>query len=52
MGLNVELLTGDSTARGHTFSARTLGIDTVNVGQTPQQKMAHVQRFNTPARSW
>ena len=44
MGLNVELLTGDSTAQG-ALLAQTLGIDTVTIGQTPQQKMAPVQRL-------
>lgn len=44
MALNVELLTGDSTEQG-ALLAHSLGIDTVNVGQTPQQKMAHVQQL-------
>jgi Cu2+-exporting ATPase len=41
MGLKVELLTGDSSSQGPLL-AHTLGIETVNSGQTPQQKMMHV----------
>jgi Cu2+-exporting ATPase len=44
LALHVELLTGDSTAQG-ALLAHTLGIDTVNAGQTPQQKMARVQQL-------
>jgi len=44
MGLQVELLTGDSSSQGPLL-ARALGIETVNCGQTPQQKMAHVQQL-------
>jgi Cu2+-exporting ATPase len=43
-GLQVELLTGDSSAQGPLL-ARSLGISTVNHGLTPQQKMAHVQQL-------
>lgn len=43
-GLQVELLTGDSSAQGPLL-ARRLGIETVNSNQTPQQKMAHVQQL-------
>ncbi len=42
LGLVVELLTGDSSAQAPRL-ARALGIETVNSGQTPQQKMARVQ---------
>ncbi len=44
MGLQVELLTGDSSSQGPLL-ARALGIETVNSGQTPQQKMARVQQL-------
>lgn len=44
MGLQVELLTGDSSNQG-ALLARSLGIETVNSGQTPQQKMARVQQL-------
>jgi len=44
MGLHVELLTGDSSSQGPLL-ARALGIETVNCGQTPQQKMARVQQL-------
>ncbi|HDY83089.1 MAG TPA: cadmium-translocating P-type ATPase [Halieaceae bacterium] len=45
-GLQVELLSGDSSAQGPLL-ARSLGISTVNHGLTPQQKMAHVQQLQT-----
>jgi Cu2+-exporting ATPase len=41
-GLQVELLTGDSSPQG-LILAESLGIQTVNRGMTPQQKMQHVQ---------
>ena len=41
-GLQVELLTGDSSSQGTTL-ARELGIDKVEKGLEPQQKMAHVK---------
>jgi P-type Cu2+ transporter len=41
-GMQVELLTGDSSPQGPLL-ARSLGIDRVASGLTPQQKMAHVQ---------
>ncbi len=41
-GLLVGLLTGDNSLQG-TLLAKTLGMDTVNIGLEPQQKMAHVQ---------
>ncbi len=44
MGLQVELLTGDGSNQGPLL-ARSLGIETVNSGQTPQQKMARVQQL-------
>jgi P-type Cu2+ transporter len=44
MGLQVELLTGDSSSQGPLLG-RALGIDTVNSGQTPQQKLARVQQL-------
>ena len=44
LGLRIELLTGDSSPQGLVI-ARTLGIETVNIGQTPQQKMARVQQL-------
>jgi Cu2+-exporting ATPase len=44
LGLRIELLTGDSSPQGLVM-ARTLGIETVNLGQTPQQKMARVQQL-------
>jgi Cu2+-exporting ATPase len=43
-GLQVELLTGDSTSQGPAL-ARELGIATVNRGLEPQQKMAHVHQL-------
>ena len=43
-GLQVELLSGDSSAQGPLL-AHSLGISTVNHGLTPQQKMAHVQQL-------
>ena len=43
-GLEVELLTGDSSAQGPRL-ASSLGIPTVNSAMQPQQKMAHVQRL-------
>jgi Cu2+-exporting ATPase len=45
-GLQVELLSGDSSAQGPLL-ARSLGIGIVNRGLTPQQKMAHVQQLQT-----
>ncbi|MCB1705410.1 MAG: cadmium-translocating P-type ATPase [Halioglobus sp.] len=42
--LQVELLTGDSSAQGPEL-ARTLGIETVHSNQSPQQKMARVQHL-------
>jgi Cu2+-exporting ATPase len=45
-GLQVELLSGDSSAQGPLL-ARALGISTVNHGLTPQQKMAHVHQLQT-----
>jgi Cu2+-exporting ATPase len=45
-GLQVELLSGDSSAQGPQL-ARSLGIGIVNRGLTPQQKMAHVQQLQT-----
>ncbi len=44
MGLQVELLTGDSSGQGPLL-AHALGIETINSGQTPQQKMARVQHL-------
>jgi len=44
LGLQVELLTGDSSPRAQQL-ASSLGIDTVATGRTPQQKMAHVKRL-------
>jgi Cu2+-exporting ATPase len=44
MHLQVELLTGDSSAQGPTL-AHSLGIATVNSNQSPQQKMARVQQL-------
>lgn len=41
-GLQVQLLTGDSSPRGPLL-ARQLGIGTVEHGLNPQQKMAHVR---------
>ena len=41
-GLEVELLTGDSSPQG-ALLARSLGIDRVMTGQAPDQKMARVQ---------
>ena len=43
-GLCVELLTGDSSPQGPLL-ARALGIDTVNSGLAPQQKMARVRQL-------
>jgi len=43
-GLSIELLTGDSSAQGPAL-ARTLGIDTVHCGLSPQQKMARVHQL-------
>jgi Cu2+-exporting ATPase len=43
-GLTIELLTGDSSAQGPVL-ARTLGIDTVHCGLSPQQKMTRVQQL-------
>lgn len=48
-GLQVELLTGDSSSQGPRLAGE-LGIETINKGQTPQQKMAHVRELqNTNA---
>jgi Cu2+-exporting ATPase len=44
LGLQVELLTGDSSSQGPRL-ARALGIDTVLSNQTPQQKMARVREL-------
>ncbi|MCB1688370.1 MAG: cadmium-translocating P-type ATPase [Halioglobus sp.] len=44
MGLQIELLTGDSSMQGPLL-ARNLGIETVNRNQSPQQKMAYVQQL-------
>jgi Cu2+-exporting ATPase len=41
-GLEIELLTGDSSAQG-ALLARSLGIERVKTGLEPQQKMAHVR---------
>lgn len=41
-GLQVELLTGDSSQQGPVL-ARELGIDVVNFGMQPQQKMERVR---------
>jgi Cu2+-exporting ATPase len=43
-GLTLELLTGDSSALGLKL-AHELGIESVSIGQTPQQKMAHVREL-------
>jgi len=43
-GLAVELLTGDSSAQGPSLAAR-LGIDVLNRGMEPQQKMEHVKQL-------
>jgi len=43
-GLLLELLTGDSSPQGPLLAGK-LGIDTVNRGLSPQQKMAHVQEL-------
>lgn len=43
-GMQVELLTGDSSPQGPSL-ARTLGIEHVASGLTPQQKMVHVQEL-------
>ena len=43
-GLSLELLTGDSSPQGPLL-ARTLGIDTVNRGLSPQQKMSRVHEL-------
>lgn len=43
-GLQVELLTGDSSSQGPQL-ARSVGIGTVSISQSPQQKMAHVQQL-------
>ncbi|MCB1680268.1 MAG: heavy metal translocating P-type ATPase [Halioglobus sp.] len=43
-GLQVALLTGDSSAQGPLL-ARDLGIDRVASGLLPQQKMAYVERL-------
>ena len=43
-GLQVELLTGDSSAQGPVL-ARKLSIETVTTNQTPQQKMTHVTQL-------
>jgi Cu2+-exporting ATPase len=40
-GLEVELVTGDSSAQGPAL-ARSLGIERFRTGMEPQQKMAHV----------
>ena len=45
-GLQVELITGDSSSQG-SLLARDLGIDVVKRGLTPQQKMAHVQQLQS-----
>lgn len=42
LGLALELITGDSSARGPAL-AEQLGIPTVHKGMTPQQKMARVK---------
>jgi Cu2+-exporting ATPase len=44
LGLQVELLTGDSSSQGPLL-ARRVGIETVHGSQTPQQKMAYVQQL-------
>lgn len=43
-GLRVELLTGDSSARGPRL-ARQLGMDAEHHGQTPEQKLAYVREL-------
>jgi len=43
LGLQVELLTGDSSPRAGQL-AGALGIGSVTTGQTPQQKMEYVKR--------
>ena len=43
-GLQVELLTGDSSPRSRIMAAG-LGISTVHSGVTPEQKMAYVQEL-------
>ena len=45
-GLQVELLTGDSSQQGPIL-ARELGIDVVNYGMQPQQKMERVRSLQT-----
>jgi Cu2+-exporting ATPase len=42
--LQVELLTGDSSPRGPQL-ANALGIETVATGQTPEQKMQHIEQL-------
>jgi Cu2+-exporting ATPase len=44
LGLQLELLTGDSSGQGPLL-AHALGIESVMSGQTPQQKMARVQQL-------
>jgi P-type Cu2+ transporter len=43
-GLEIELLTGDSSLQGSRL-AHSVGIKAVSIGQTPQQKMAHVRKL-------
>jgi P-type Cu2+ transporter len=43
-GLELELLTGDSSSQGPLL-AKTLGIATVHTGQQPQQKMQRVHQL-------
>ena len=45
-GLEVELLTGDSSEQGPALASR-LGIDTVNKGMEPQQKMDYVKQLQS-----
>ena len=45
-GLQIELLTGDSSPQGPIL-ARSLGIDAVQTGLEPQQKMARVGELQT-----
>lgn len=44
LGLRVELLTGDSSDQGPSLAAH-LGIDTLNRGMRPQQKMEYVKQL-------
>ncbi|GGO75784.1 cation-transporting P-type ATPase [Marinobacterium nitratireducens] len=44
LGIEVEMLTGDSSPAAHEVASR-LGIERIQAGVTPEQKLAHIRRL-------